>query len=110
MDIIGGSTTLVSVDMCNAEFVEGFQKVNGNNLRKWEVQRMPSQKSDMERFIELYKSFGINLTATKFNKLDNYYTVVLNEYVSEKFGGYGGFGSCVNFDRDGKFINQEFYE
>jgi len=67
-----------------------------------------NQKSDMERFIELYKSFGIDLKPVK--QTDDNYSVLLDENISDKFGGYSGFGSSVIFDKDGKFIDQVFYE
>lgn len=68
-----------------------------------------SQKNDMEKFVELYKSFGIDLEIEQPLN-DGYYDVSLSGEVSNKFRGYAGFGSVVIFDKDGKFVSQEFYE
>ena len=68
-----------------------------------------NQKSYMERFIELYKSFGIDLKPVEYPD-GNGYDIALDNTISNKFGGYSGFGSGVIFDKDGKFMSQEFYE
>ncbi len=69
---------------------------------------MKTPKSDMERFIELYKSFGIDLKPEK--RKDDDYDVSLNDSISDKFVGYMGFSSTVIFDKDGNFIRQGFWE
>ena len=46
---------------------------------------MINQKSNMERFIELYESFGIDLNPTKLP--NDGYEISLNENISNKFGG-----------------------
>jgi hypothetical protein len=77
-------------------------------------------KTDLERFIELYKIYGITLieeTATMGD--DNFdgkkvymgdCSYVSNAPSNEKFGGYGGFHSVVFFTTDGKFVKQIFTE
>ena len=75
-------------------------------------------KSDIERFIELYHSFGIECVVSHAEDgcqkirlsagFDGYNTAALT--LSPKFGGYNGFSSEVIFDRGGKFIGQNFWE
>ena len=76
-------------------------------------------KTDLERFIELYKSFGIEC---KVNKEDNTLVIYLSQNwqlqyndgikytFSDKFFGYNSFYSAISFTKDGKFINQGFFE
>ncbi len=69
--------------------------------------------TDLEKFIDTYKQFGIEL---KVKEYDDCFTVYLNggdmkyETTSEKFDGYCGFFSDVDFDLNGKFLRQGFYE
>ena len=81
--------------------------------------------TDLEKFIELYKSFGIKLKPYKDDKT-NFTTIFMQEgnpddfigsrmnvkkySVSNKFEGYSDFFSMVDFDKDGKFIKQGFWE
>lgn len=75
-------------------------------------------KTDLERFIELYKSFGIECKVNKTNKDQYILFVQQNDYDkyenretrSEKFDGYYCFHSDITFDLDGKFIKQGFWE
>ena len=73
---------------------------------------MSKVKSDLEKFVGLYKSFGIDLKPSKHTTTiyGGNYDVFLGENISDKFGGYSGFESNVVFDKDGKFIRQAFYE
>ena len=64
--------------------------------------------TDLERFVELYNSFGIDLKVEEDNA-DNTLYVTLN-VDGDKFKGYIGCGSDAIFDRDGKFISQGFWE
>ena len=67
--------------------------------------------TDLEKFIELYKSVGIDLAprpiesgvhiGKMFLHLENYYY---------KFEGYPGFFSNIVFDENGKFVKQGFWE
>ncbi len=72
------------------------------------------EKTDLEKFIELYASFGIPLEVIQEN---NGQVIMLGESVkhskhgySEKFNGYACFFSDVRFDENGKFVSQGFWE
>lgn len=73
-------------------------------------------KTDLERFVELYASFGI---VCDVDDLDSGYCITLlgNPIAdseegtrSEKLMGYNGFYSHVIFNSNGSFNNQGFYE
>lgn len=81
--------------------------------------------TDLEKFVELYRSFGIECVVSereryqyeslperiKRIRIGNWeYGVPEENTDSDKFDGYGGFYSEVIFDMDGKFIKQTFYE
>lgn len=71
--------------------------------------------NDLEKFIQLYKSVGIDLSQKKNSEGNIYLTLGYNEddpmeNTSNKFGGYSGFYSIIIFDENGKFIKQEFFE
>ena len=68
-------------------------------------------KTDLEKFIELYKSFGINCKIAKNDNGDNIIKLCgsgsyMYEDVtkSELFDGYNGFYSDIIFDKNGKFL------
>jgi len=70
--------------------------------------------TDLEAFVALYKRFGINVNVIK-NQTD--YHVLLSESAfidtatsSDKFSGYSCFYSRIEFNKDGKFITQGFWE
>jgi hypothetical protein len=63
--------------------------------------------TDMQRFIELYKSFGIELPA---EKVPLGYEITFESGSHDKFGGYSGFGTVVEFDDAGTFRKQTFWE
>jgi hypothetical protein len=69
--------------------------------------------TDLEKFKETYAQFGIEL---KTYIGDNGNTFVdLNGFEdsstrSDKFDGYGSFMSDVEFDTNGKFLRQGFWE
>lgn len=72
--------------------------------------------TDLQKFIELYKSIGIDLIV---NKEENTQEIILfseninganNFTYSEKFEGYSSFYSIITFDLKGKFIKQGFWE
>lgn len=69
--------------------------------------------TDLESFIATYKQFGIDVKTTD---LDNNILVVLHgsnnyEYStdSDKFGGHSSVHSDLNFTKEGKFIDQNFW-
>ena len=73
--------------------------------------------TDLQKFVELYKSFGIEC---KVIDKDNLKHIILSEgsYISEEeqhttsvmFDGYCGFHTKITFLVDGGFIGQEFLE
>lgn len=67
--------------------------------------------TDLEKFIKLYKDFGIDLKVRIEN--DNQVLDLNQKSIfggSKKFTGYGGFSSDVIFNKEGKFISQGFWE
>lgn len=71
--------------------------------------------TDLENFVLLYKSFGIDCIVSKTP--DGIQQIILAESqvdkgstTSEKFGGYNQFYSTVEFDAVGKFVRQGFWE
>lgn len=72
--------------------------------------------TDLERFIELYRSFGIDCV---LNATDEGTLIELSQFngltgmkatLSDKFGGYSAFYSWVEFDKAGTFVKQGFWE
>lgn len=65
--------------------------------------------SDMDRFIELYKSVGIELEPTQ-NIFNNFcgatYALQLEEGRTQKISGYTCFLTVLYFDAYGRFIEQ----
>lgn len=78
--------------------------------------------TDLEKFIELYKSFGIECTPfdTSFDpngiihivlgKKLRYHEKEVRMTISDKINGYCGFYSEIIFNKDGKFLSQGFWE
>jgi hypothetical protein len=79
--------------------------------------------TDLEKFIELYKSLGVELRQETGKWKDEaeaihlYLTQFTNEHdinaignPLKQFGGYDGFYSVIVFTPNGKFIIQEFLE
>lgn len=69
--------------------------------------------TDLERFIDTYKQFGIELKTYKQKEDEICITLggeCENSTKSDKFGGYSGFCSDVEFTKEGKFIKQYFWE
>ena len=69
-------------------------------------------KTDLEKFIELYQSVGIE--PDRFDNEDGSTGLTLfageDEKDSDKLDGYIGFHTEISFDTDGKFIKQGFWE
>lgn len=72
-------------------------------------------KTDLDKFKELYKSLGIELVVSETEELlivklancaygDGGWTV------SDKFKGYAGFCGDIQFTKEGEFISQGFWE
>jgi hypothetical protein len=70
--------------------------------------------TDLERFVELYKSFGIECKVIDTDKGSEIWLCAGNLYhngtISDKFTGYYDFFSIVRFDFDGVFMEQSFVE
>ncbi len=65
--------------------------------------------TDLERFIELYKSFGIVLEPV-FLEHVQLWEITMKHGQHEKIDGLYAFGTNVTFNAEGKFINQEFVD
>ena len=71
--------------------------------------------TDLERFKELYSSLGIELIVNN-DLSDNKQTIILSQgqyadqSMTKGFIGYSGFYSQIDFDLDGKFLEQGFWE
>lgn len=70
--------------------------------------------TDLEKFIDTYKQFGVDVKTYENN--DGNTEISLNcpygytSTESEKFGGYPSFYSTLEFTKEGKFIRQDFWE
>ncbi len=78
---------------------------------------MSNKKTDLERFKELYSSFGIDCIVNKEDNEGNVFIQLGEDSYADnqttthhKLGGYFGFYSIIRFNYDGKFLNQSFYE
>jgi len=74
-------------------------------------------KTDLQKFTELYSSFGITCVVNERIKgcyiefiYSPYGTDETIQTLSNKFDGYNGFSSIIEFDKTGKFIKQSFQE
>lgn len=74
--------------------------------------------TDLERFIELYKSFGI-ICKIQTEEEMGHKTITLSaglphredQYTRhKKLDGYSDFFSDIEFTKDGKFLRQGFWE
>jgi hypothetical protein len=64
--------------------------------------------NDLERFVELYRSVGIDLSPKKED--DGGFRLDLVEGEHPKFDGYSYFCSIIQFDANGVFVSQGFWE
>lgn len=73
-----------------------------------------TQKSDLDKFVELYKGFGVDVVINEFE--DNYVISLgngfgkLNPTFHKSFEGYCDFHSTIHFDFAGKYVKQGFWE
>lgn len=80
-----------------------------------EHKKQKTVERDINRFIALYKSFGIELTIEKdgdgYRMNPDGMIVRLHEAVDKRLAiGDEGIVSVAYFDKDGKFIEQGFWE
>lgn len=73
------------------------------------------KQTDLERFVALYASFGITCILNKNADGSTWIELANGGYgklttESEKFDGYSGFYSTIEFDQNGTFIKQGFWE
>lgn len=78
-----------------------------------EESNVEREQTDLQKFLSLYRSFGIKLEARP--RRIGAYQRTLKSYVVDMgeehgFKGYAGFGSWVIFDKDGNFVSQSFGE
>jgi hypothetical protein len=68
--------------------------------------------TDMEKFTKLYKSVGINVTPVYVTSdtPDVAYEIILKAKEHAKITGYAGFETVLQFDKDGKFLQQGIWE
>jgi hypothetical protein len=69
--------------------------------------------TDLEKFIDTYKQFGIEIKT--FEKTQGFVEILLNgggdtATKSEKFDGYTCYFSSIIFTKEGKFVCQGFWE
>lgn len=63
--------------------------------------------SDLDKFIALYKELGIELEP---EHRENTIVLILAEGDNPKLIGYGSFYSEIEFDKNGEFNEQGFWE
>lgn len=63
--------------------------------------------TDLQRFIELYRSVGIELVPETTDDGTPWLTLKEGD---PKVGGYLGFYTSIEFDKDGKFVQQSVWE
>jgi hypothetical protein len=73
-----------------------------------QVTELLRPKTDLERFVELYRSVGIKLKPTKTDK--GITSIVIEAKTHEKIKGYAGFHTQIDFDSDGKFLSHGVWE
>jgi hypothetical protein len=67
--------------------------------------------TDLEKFVDLYKSFGIEVGVnTNKEYINPKYDIVVLEVDDKNFDGYPSFCSVIKFDKNGKFVIQGFWE
>ncbi len=70
--------------------------------------------SDLEKFVMLYKSWGIDLLVgieeTEEGTFQGIYSVVIEAHTHARLEGYGGFFTKLTFDEHGRFEKQGIWE
>jgi len=93
---------------------EDKMSINFTNKKPEDFGVVDKPQSDLEKFIDLYKSVGIELEVKKSEPPDEgvqMITIEVNEYnMSKSITGYNGFYTNIYFDESGKFIQQGIWE
>lgn len=71
-------------------------------------QNTTKTETDMQNFINLYKSFGIKLNNPILNEVDGLFVIELDVTVDEKFSGVSYTKSEVYFSKSERFVSQAF--
>ncbi len=73
--------------------------------------------TDLELFLAFYKQIGVDLEPISSKENNNIVYGIGNAdfhdmglTISDKFDGYGGFYSDIEFTKNGKFVRQGFWE
>ena len=64
-------------------------------------------KTDLQKFVELYQSIGVDLEAFVIAEAGTEQYLTIEAYGHPNITGLYGFYTCITFDKNGKFINQE---
>jgi hypothetical protein len=91
----------------NVTVFESYSESEANKVAA-HVRELLRPKTDLERFVELYRSFGIELTPKKTDK--GITSITIEAQSDTKITGYYGFVTQIDFDADGKFISQGVWE
>ena len=92
------------------ETIERLKKELDSYIRDIEIMAILTKnvgkKTDLQKFVELYTELGIELDISK--EEDGFEIQMGAEDIG--FEGYAGFFSLVEFDKEGNFLKQGFYE
>ena len=73
--------------------------------------------SDLAKFFNLYLCFGVECKVIENKDKDGWFIILAesdlyddNVTTSDKFKGYNGFYTQIEFDKDGQFTKQGFWE
>lgn len=96
------------IEMYWVKPIDSFRQFG--HIERWNKRIL---KTDLEKFIDTYKHFGIEVKFYE-NEIGNIEVCLSGSFInathSEKFDGYGGFYSDLEFTKEGKFIRQGFFE
>ena len=68
-------------------------------------------ETDLDRFLAFYSGIGIDLEPDNEDRKDDHITYCIGSEIGSKvMDGYIGFYSDVEFDKEGKFVRQGFWE
>ncbi len=99
------------------EIIEWIKETTSKN----HLNKLLNSDTDLAAFVDLYKRFGIDVKINKGIDMYDIFLTMSNQLpvlkyreafptLSNKFGGHPEFYSRIVFDKDGKFVKQEFWE